>query len=242
MGDKSAASPGSLEVHLLGLVDFEAALALQERLVFDISGRDDRTGAILICEHPPLVTLGADGSAAHVLTEPHALARDGIGVRWVGRGGGACCHAPGQLAIYCLLPIDRMGLNLQEFRASLEDACVAACHEVHVPARRRGSVPGVWGRGGQLAVTGSAYKNGVTCHGLFLNVSPDPSFLEVCRSNAEDEPSTSMQAQRLQRVPMNRVREALVRHLESRFEYDESHIYTGHPLLRRTSRKVCLHV
>ena len=38
----------ALEVHLLGLLDFDAYLALQEHLIFDISGRADRQGALLL--------------------------------------------------------------------------------------------------------------------------------------------------------------------------------------------------
>lgn len=232
----------SLEIHLLGLVDFDAALALQERLIYDISGRADRMGSLLVCEHPPIVTLGASASATHVLTPPAELAPLGIDIRWIGRGGGACCHAPGQLAVYPILPLDRLGITLAEFRTRLEEACVATCHEVHVPARRREEHPGVWGRGGHLALTGAAYRNGVTHHGLFLNVSPDPSFLRVVETNAAGEPATSMQAQLIRRVPMARVREALTRHLAAGFGYELTHLYTGHPLLQRTTRKVPFHV
>ena len=46
-----------LEVHLLGVVDYESALFLQERLVYDISGANDRRGTLLVCEHPPMVTI-----------------------------------------------------------------------------------------------------------------------------------------------------------------------------------------
>jgi len=232
----------SLEIHLLGLVDFDAALALQERLIYEISGRNDLTGSLLICEHPPTVTLGASASATQVLTSPAELGQMGIDVRWVGRGGGACCHAPGQLAVYPILPIDRLGLTLSDFRDRLEEACISTCHEVHVPARRRAEFPGVWGRGGHLAMTGAAYRGGVTYHGLFLNVAPDPSFLGLVQTNPAGEPATSMQAQLIRRVPMARVREALIRYLASGFGYQHTHLYTGHPLLQRTTRKVCLHV
>lgn len=238
----AAQTQDSLEFHLLGLVDFDAVLALQERLIYDLSGRQDRLGSVLICEHPPVVTLGAGASAIHVRESREVLAQSAIDVRWVGRGGGACCHAPGQLAVYCVLPLDRLALDLSGFRERLEEACVQTCHEVHVPARRREGSPGVWGRGGHLAVTGAAYRNGVTCHGLFLNVAPDPSFLALAQTNAEGEPATSMQAQLLRRVPMGHVREALIRHLAAAFGYDQIHIYTGHPQLKRTTRKVCLHV
>ena len=62
-----AALPSALEVHLLGLVDFDSAVALQERLVFDISGRDDQQGALLLCEHPPLITLGREANSSLVI-------------------------------------------------------------------------------------------------------------------------------------------------------------------------------
>ena len=47
----------ALDVRLLGTVDFDAAQFLQERLVYEISGRDDRFGGLLLCEHPPLITV-----------------------------------------------------------------------------------------------------------------------------------------------------------------------------------------
>jgi lipoyl(octanoyl) transferase len=241
LSSSSLTVEGSLEVHLLGLVDFDSVLALQERLVYEISGSQDQTGALLICEHPPLVTLGADATAADVLADAASLRRSGIDVRWLGRGGGAVCHAPGQLAVYAVLPLERMGLDVAQYRDRMEAACVSACQEVHVPARQRGQATGVWGRAGQLAMIGAAVKNGVVYHGMFVNVSPDPSFLALARSNPEGEPPTSLQAQLLRRVPMGRVREALARMIQSQFGYTASHHYTGHPLLRRTIRKVATH-
>jgi lipoyl(octanoyl) transferase len=40
---------------------------------------------------------------------------------------------------------------------------------------------------------------------------------------------------------MHKVREALMRHLSDQFGYHETHPYTGHPLLKRTRRKVMQH-
>src|SRR5262249_16848722 len=50
-----------LKVSLLGPVDFEAALALQRLLVYQVAG--DRSGAaLLLCEPPPVITVGREGS------------------------------------------------------------------------------------------------------------------------------------------------------------------------------------
>jgi lipoyl(octanoyl) transferase len=238
---EETAAAAALEVRLLGLVDFDAALALQERLVYELSGRDDAQGALLLCEHPPLITLGREASAAQVTADPDNLRACEIDVRWIARGGGAVVHAPGQLAVYPILPLQRLGLGLNEFRTRLEESAVATCRDVRVPAKRRASEPGLWSRCGQVAYFGAAVKSWISYHGLFLNVDPDPSFLSLVSGSADGERPTSLQALLLRPVSMAGVRESMVRHVANRFGYERFHIYTGHPWLRRTTQKVCQH-
>src|SRR5438128_168122 len=95
----------NLQVYLLGVVEFESALAFQRRLVYQISG--ERTqAAMLMCEHPPLISVGREGSWAHMAGDPGEPRR--LPVRWVNRGGGCFLHVPGQLAIYPIMPLDRL--------------------------------------------------------------------------------------------------------------------------------------
>ena len=103
-----ARSSDALQVHMLGTVDFDAAAFLQDRLVFELSGRNDRMGGVLVCEHPPLVTVGREGGREDLPPAIHELVSRGLEVRWVNRGGGVVVHAPGQLAIYPMLPLDRL--------------------------------------------------------------------------------------------------------------------------------------
>ncbi len=116
-----------LEVHLLGTVDFLSAAQLQERLVYEISGRNDQQGALLLCEHPPLISIGREGSHSQVLVEQTELEACAVETHWVARGGGALMHAPGQLALYPILPLDRLGLSVSDYRRRLEQTLVAAC-------------------------------------------------------------------------------------------------------------------
>ena len=51
----------ALQAYLLGTVEFEAALALQRRLVYQVSG-EPTAAALVLCEHPPLITVGRHGS------------------------------------------------------------------------------------------------------------------------------------------------------------------------------------
>lgn len=237
----AAARAASLEVYLLGTVDFDAAIALQERLVYEISGRADQQGVLLLCEHPPVISMGREASRSHVIADPHDLAACEIDVRWVARGGGAFVHAPGQLAVYPILPLDRLGCGLMSLRERLEVAVADTCRDVLMTVKRTIDSPGVWCRGGQLASFGAAVKSWVSYHGAYLNVSPDHSFLSMVESSPVGERLTSLEAQLKRRVPMHRVRESVIQNVASAFDYDRFHIYTGHPLLKRTSRKVCQH-
>lgn len=238
----------ALEVRLLGLVDFDSALELQERLVYELSGRTDPRGVLLLCEHPPLISIGREGSRGQVLLEDRELETCGIPVRWISRSGGAVMHVPGQLAVYPIIPLDRRGLGIREFRTRLETALLNVCHELRVPAKRLDSAAGLWSRGGQVGHFGATVKSWVSLHGMWLNVCPEESFLRTIRSSHPDAEEatesrvTSLQSQLLRRIPMSTAREAVIRHIVAAFEFNSMHLHTGHPQLRRTRQRICTRV
>jgi len=233
----SARNESSLEVYLLGLVDFESCLKLQQQLVYEISGRVDRQGALLICEHPPVLTIGRDGSRAHLRCEPRDLLARQIDVRWTNRGGGCLVHVPGQLAIYPILPLRRLGLGLEAYRSALDTTLLSACEESKVSGWQQPGETGIWCRGGQVGFIGAAIKSWISYHGAFLNVCPNLDWMQLCHSNSLHRRSTSLSTERMGAVSMHTVRESLARLLAQTCGYHRYHIYTGHPMLRRT-RKV----
>jgi len=234
---RSLTPQDSLEVHLLGTVDFEAALFLQERLVYEISGRADGQGALLICAHPPLITVGREGSRSHIRCSDAELRARMLDVRWLNRGGGCVVHVPGQLAVYPILPLSRLEMGLLEYRRSLEEAVIGACDEQRITLERDDQRPGVFGRTGQVAQIGAAVKSWTSYHGLFLNVAPILSWSRLAESATDPQtPVSSLQLERHHPVSMQGVREGLIRHLSNRWGYQTHHVYTGHHLLRRTRK------
>jgi len=231
---------GSLEVHLLGIVDFDAALLLQRHLADEISGRNDRRGTLLLCEHPPLITVGREGSRADLHADSDELTARQIEVRWLNRGGGAIVHGPGQLAVYPILPLDRLCCGLVQYRDRMETAVAETCRELRAPAFRNDRDPGVRTRCGQFAFLGAAVKSWVSYHGMFINVAPRMDLMRMVRP-AGNSRITSLAAQRLRPTSMHAVREAMIRHLADQFGYDQTHVYTGHPLLKRERRRVHVH-
>src|SRR5262245_59911582 len=125
-----ASSDTLLRVYLLGKVEFEAALRLQRRL------RDqaelERRAALVLCEHPPLITVGRQGSSAHLLFDPDELRAWRWPVRWVNRGGGCVLHLPGQVALYAVVPMRPLGLGVQDHLDRLHRVLVATLDDFRV--------------------------------------------------------------------------------------------------------------
>jgi lipoyl(octanoyl) transferase len=230
------ASP-ALSAHLLGAVDFEACLALQQRLVYEATGRSDGHITLLICEHPQCITVGRQGSRGDIKFEPGEAGQRELAVRWVNRGGPALLHAPGQLAIYPIVPLEHYGWSVGDYLERLEAGLLAALVEGGFQAQREAGHRGVWGRSGQLVALGVAVKSWVSYFGAYLNVSPPISLVRRINSDLRKRgPMSSLVVERSQIVRMAGVRERVVRRLAEAFDSPRYHIHAGHPLLtRRTS-------
>src|SRR6266446_2064013 len=113
-------SDPALQAYLLGATEFDDVLRLQRRLVYDIAG-DRSAAALVVCEHPPIITVGRDGSREHIRFERADLATRGWPIRWVNRGGGCLLHAPGQIAVYPILALDRSGMDLDGYLERLHN-------------------------------------------------------------------------------------------------------------------------
>jgi lipoyl(octanoyl) transferase len=230
----------SLEVYLLGMVDFESMLAIQDQFREDVMRRRGGRSGLFLCEHPPIVSIGREGSQSHLRRDVTDLARQHIDVRWLNRGGGAWMQCPGQLAAYLVLPLQRLGLGLREYRLRLEQAVLDVCRELHVSAHRLEGEPGVFSKLGQLANVGIAVRSGVSYFGLTLNVRPDLALVRMTRPNMLGLKPTSLEATRQRLIPVPKVRESLIRHLAERLKYDDVHLFTGVPGLVRTVRQTAI--
>lgn len=118
-------------------------------------------------EHPPVFTLGLNGRREHV------LAAGDIPVIHVDRGGQVTYHGPGQLVVYPLLDLRRLGLNIRDLVMRLEEAVIELSAGFGVAATGRRDAPGVYVEGRKLASIGLRVRRGGTYHGIALNVLND---------------------------------------------------------------------
>ncbi len=149
----------------LGLVDYEPTWRSMQRLTDerDAATRDE----IWFLQHPRVFTLGMNGRREHV------LAPGDIPVVQVDRGGQVTYHGPGQLVVYPLLDLRRLGLGIRELVLRLEKSVIELAAGYGIQAVGRRDAPGVYVEGRKLASIGLRVRRGCSYHGLALNVVND---------------------------------------------------------------------
>jgi len=130
--------------------------------------RDARTtDEIWLVEHDPVFTLGQAGKPEHVLMPGE------IPVIHVDRGGQVTYHGPGQIVVYPLLDIKRLGIGVRNYVYRIEQAIIDTLLEWNIIATRREGAPGVYVGDAKIAALGIRVRRGRTFHGLAFNVAMD---------------------------------------------------------------------
>lgn len=223
----------ALQVYLLGVVDFEEVRRCQRRFVYEVSG-DRSRGVLLLCEHPPLITVGRDGSRAHILADDPELRARGWPVRWVNRGGGCTLHLPGQLAIYSVLALDTLGLTVPEYVAGLSGVLQTVVGECEVAATMRPDGAGVWVKDRIIGQVGVAVREWVSYFGAALNVNPDlEPYRRIQCSGPGEAPMTSLERERRGPVRPALVRQLLIEAFAERFGFARTALFHDSPFLPR---------
>ncbi len=120
-------------------------------------------------DHSLTITLGRSlKSQSQLLASPEQVT-----VVEVERGGGATMHNPGQLVVYPLLKLASRGLSPVSYLRSLEALIVEALAMDDIKAQALEGKTGVWVGPKKIASLGVSLIDGVTRHGLALNVVND---------------------------------------------------------------------
>ncbi|MEG2805914.1 lipoyl(octanoyl) transferase LipB [Stenotrophomonas sp.] len=120
-----------------------------------------------VVEHDPVFTLGQAGKDEHV------LAPGDIPVLHVDRGGQVTYHGPGQIVVYPLLQLRRLGIGVRDYVCRIEQAIIDTLDEWNIGAERLDGAPGVYVGGAKVAALGIRVRRGCTFHGLAFNVAMD---------------------------------------------------------------------
>ena len=154
-------------IRQFGLQEYTGAY---EAMVDFTNRRTPATADEIWClEHEPVFTLGLAGRTEHLL-DPGA-----IPVHKVDRGGQVTYHGPGQLVVYLLLDLKRLGISIRKYVNLLEQTVIDFLATFDLDAQRRRGMPGVYLDDSKIAALGVRVRKGCCYHGLALNVSMDLS-------------------------------------------------------------------
>lgn len=223
----------ALQVYLLGSVEFETALALQRLLAFQIA-ENSRDAALILCEHPPLISVGREGSHDHILFDSQYLRTRGWPVRWVRRGGGCMLHLPGQMAIYPILSLPSLDLGVTQYLKRMHAVLQRVLGDFTIHARESPHCHGLWVGNRMIAGIGIAIHEWISTFGAVLNINPELSFFGQIRTgNGDDGPMTSIERERRGPLRPALVRERLVEYFAFQFGFDRISLFFSHPYLNR---------
>ena len=163
---------------LPGLVPYREGLRLQEGLVAArFAGEIDDT--LVLLEHAPVLTVGRGAAEGGIVADAATLARAGLEVVPVSRGGDVTWHGPGQLVGYPICDLGTQGRDLHRFLRGLETALVNTLKRWGIEAHRISGRTGVWVGERKIASIGIAVRNWISYHGFALNVCPDLGHFDL---------------------------------------------------------------
>ena len=203
----------------LGRVAYGTALNLQ-RTLLEMRKAQRIENTLLLLEHPPVITLGRNARLANVLAPPEFLARQGVELFDIDRGGDVTFHGPGQLVAYPIFDLRSFDpkIGAVEYVRRLEEVLIRTCGDFGVGAQRIKSLTGVWTYAlrnkpeAKIAAIGVHISRGITSHGFALNVSTDlDHFKFIVPCGIATKPVTSLSKERGALVELDEVAESAAR-------------------------------
>ena len=155
----------NLEIKDLGLVEYQDVWQRMQVVTSQKYGSEP--DELWFAEHYPVYTLG------HAAEEKNIISNNNIPVVRTDRGGQVTYHGPGQLMIYFLLNLRRLGWGPKRLICELEEVMINLLSKYGVNAKRRIGAPGIYVQGKKIASIGLKIKKGHCYHGISFNIDMD---------------------------------------------------------------------
>ena len=136
----------------------------QEMVSFTENRNGQTEDELWTLEHRSVFTQGLSGKPEHLLKETK------IEVIKSDRGGQITYHGPGQLIVYCMIDIKRLGIGVKQMVSIIEMSIMDVLSDYSIKSHKVPGAPGVYVDGSKIAALGLKVKRGKTYHGLSLNI------------------------------------------------------------------------
>jgi len=218
------------EIHFkdIGLIPYEEAWACQEALLqqnvtaktaarkADNGVPADTTHHFILCEHPPVYTLGKSGNENNVLIDEYTRAEKGIAYFKTNRGGDITFHGPGQIVGYPILDLEKYYTDIGRYLRNLEEVIILTLAQYGIKGERSPGETGVWidasvkGRERKICAMGVRCSRWITMHGFALNVNTDLNYFNfIIPCGIANKQVTSLEKELGQTIDINDVKQKL---------------------------------
>jgi lipoyl(octanoyl) transferase len=174
---------------------YAAVRDAQERLVRRRLA-EEIPDTLLVLRHSPVITLGRRGRREHLLASEEFLRQAGVTLEMAPRGGDVTYHGPGQVVAYPIVKLAGPSGAAHGFLEVLETAAIETAKAFGVDAFHRDLMSGAWCAQGKLAAIGFRITQGVTSHGVALNLAAQDlaGFSLIHGCGLAGEPVTSLES------------------------------------------------
>ena len=147
----------------LGTVNYHETLELMRSHITE----KDFSNEIWLLEHPSVFTLGTAADNSHILDPKD------IPVVQSDRGGEVTYHGPGQLVIYFLLDIKKLGCGPNKLVVSIQEFIKELLSDLSIESSFIEGAPGVYVNDKKIASIGLRISKNKTYHGISINFDMD---------------------------------------------------------------------
>ena len=147
----------------LGTVNYHETLELMRSHITE----KDFSNEIWLLEHPSVFTLGTAADNSHILDPKD------IPVVQSDRGGEVTYHGPGQLVIYFLLDIKKLGCGPNKLVVSIQEFIKELLSDLSIESSFIKGAPGVYVNDKKIASIGLRISKNKTYHGVSINFDMD---------------------------------------------------------------------
>lgn len=133
---------------------------------------------VFLVEHQPVITRGRRLQGQKIPLQDE-IEKRGILVCDADRGGLLTHHGPGQIVVYFVVQLKNYAEGIGGFVAQLETILLDFIQTQGVTASLRPGHPGVWVEEKKIASLGLRVEQGVTRHGISVNICNDLSVYQL---------------------------------------------------------------
>jgi lipoate-protein ligase B len=198
-----------LSVYDCGKTKYRPALEAQLDLV-EKRIANEIQNTVLLLEHYPTITLGANKNDNKLLQTRQKLAQKNIDIVEVRRGGGTTAHNPGQIVIYPIISLTSLNLGISEYIRQLEAIGIELLNTLSISAQRLKGKPGLWHDEKKIASIGVKVKKHVTFHGMAININNDLDIFEnIVPCGIKNVRMTSVQNETQKTIDIGKVKQTI---------------------------------